>query len=92
MTCLESTKVAVLANCLVSENMHNYKMQGKVEHYHKIVPLWKGHEVGLLDKNFVDEYARMVQMVNVHNTGKMDKVDSKVPSIHFQITGVCMRN
>jgi hypothetical protein len=31
-------------------------------------------------------------MVNVHNTGKMDKVDSKVPSIHFQITGVCMRN
>jgi hypothetical protein len=60
MTCLEGTKVTVLANCLASENIHDYKMQGKAEHHNKIAPLWKGHEVRLLDKHFVDKYARKV--------------------------------
>jgi hypothetical protein len=68
MSCLEGTKVTVLPNCLASAHLHDYEMQGKVEHHHEIVPLWKGHEVQIIGKDFVKEYAR------VGFGGHMDKL------------------
>jgi hypothetical protein len=94
MSCLEGTKVTVLPNCLASAHAHDYKMQGKIEHHHGIVPLWKGHDVQVLDKNFVKEYARggwvlVVKWISSVSTTQQQKTVTHLEgSIMFLFRGV----